>query len=925
MQRQHVRNIVLCFALASTVIVIFQNCSNVQFASQLANQNSDLSDTPLKVGVSEVRVGTQNIPPLKLFFVIDNSYTMKENQINLAQSFQNMFSNTNNQSLRKFDTSAYIINTAQRTPAYNSQPLTNIAKLQLPESQLERLTTVQVAQSIRTSQLNTGALAGDILGFQLQAQPLNSFSFLPAFLLGLQEGSSGLVQPVKAIYKAANQDAVAMAAEFQARLELMDATRIPLTNSGEQLFSQILDQESGLCAVARILRNPSSMIQPGEQAAFVIISDEDESDPQGVHCIQSYRQTTLADELIKGRCEERSSVLSYTISQQQPNSCKITYSTGYKFKYSWNQSVTQTDIQYRKLTSPGSYSSPRTQVTYHRTVTTFTATSTSVSFYIQMCSPIIADGIVVGQNCNYSLKSGQIPGDQTGFKCSAAATQINSAAVLNNSQYPVSCQVQTRTVTSCTSGDPNCSQTVSSAQASTVVNGALLTQQQCITAASAITNAIVDGSKPITCVAASPQTGSGACPTSLLSFGCVAQPATYTTAMVTVDGDFTTSLSTCMQKASTLSGNAVDAQNPPTCTRKTTTRLSSNSDTIGFSQTLDGGQTVGDCGSVRSAILAQVQRNNPGVATNGTCQITSYSSGSKSEPVESSGCSAQASRSCSSSSGTLRACQGQLVVGQTTTQTTQLPAVSFEAECTDLCSQFNNTLCAAAAGVVVTEQTTIDQYLRQRYGPTTVCSVNNSAKTISTFRDQPIQSRDRICVGTSSRPQYLVQEGASYFLNELITDYVAGSQKIGTGSYSPLTNLTDYNVSRSQNLFGGTKPFVSVFVRTAEDGAGNGGSVGTTYQNFAQRMEGRVERITSSDYSSSLSSLSGLIQAQLERSFQISEMAPNQSVRKVFMRNADSADWIELDASKWTTSGNSVTIQPTVPMKLDDQLRFQYY
>ena len=76
----------------------------------------------LALGVAEevVTVGLNPVPDLKLFFIVDNSGTMKQNQLNLSASFGSMF-DSSSASLSKFDSTTYLLNTAQSVPSFTTE------------------------------------------------------------------------------------------------------------------------------------------------------------------------------------------------------------------------------------------------------------------------------------------------------------------------------------------------------------------------------------------------------------------------------------------------------------------------------------------------------------------------------------------------------------------------------------------------------------------------------------------------------------------------------------------------------------------------------------------------------------------------------------------------------------------------------------
>ena len=223
------RNALLAVFSGSLIAVLgtFQNCSNVNFASD-QSLSSLSTDGPLAVQQTDVKVSSQQVPPLKLVFVVDNSYTMKVNRVALAKSFDEMFKGASG--LAKFDVTAYLISTAQRAPAWASADLSAIGKLQIDPGGLNLLQ----APKFRSNAQNTGALPGDNLGFGVSISADGSqVAFTPAPVLGASDQASTLQL---GIHKRADADYADLSAEFQNRLALLDSDRIPVDAHQAQQF-----------------------------------------------------------------------------------------------------------------------------------------------------------------------------------------------------------------------------------------------------------------------------------------------------------------------------------------------------------------------------------------------------------------------------------------------------------------------------------------------------------------------------------------------------------------------------------------------------------------------------------------------------------------------------------------------------------------
>ncbi|MEI7974154.1 MAG: hypothetical protein WCH11_07290, partial [Bdellovibrio sp.] len=107
-------------------------------------------------------------PPLKMIFVVDNSDTMRLNQINLAQSFSAMFDGSSSGNLTPYEAQFFVINTAQANgdivPSAEREtkfPLWGGAEIPLGPRQ-----SFQDFISLNRSRDLSGLIAGDVIGFR---------------------------------------------------------------------------------------------------------------------------------------------------------------------------------------------------------------------------------------------------------------------------------------------------------------------------------------------------------------------------------------------------------------------------------------------------------------------------------------------------------------------------------------------------------------------------------------------------------------------------------------------------------------------------------------------------------------------------------------------------------------------------------------
>lgn len=493
------KGVAVLFFGGFAVAIAFQNCSQVSVSDMTVAAKEEMARIA-RIGASEetVTVGINPVPNLKLFFSVDNSGTMERNQLNLAESFSSMFDQNSSDSLSKFDTTILLTNTAQRSPllteAYNGQNILEQILFQQTNganSIAGTLNETDYLRNIRTVSKNVGRLAGDNLGFRLSASsnPLK-YEFQPAFVSGVTFDND-VASFQESIRKPAGVSGAAIEEDFKKRVELLNNKRIPLgplvNNTYRIEHADIVDNESGLCSVARILRNPDQYLSSGDLAAFTIVSDEDDIGADGSRCIQSITKYTGQDALVDGKCMKATSTLkgSYTTSTSNADTCAIAAKKSLTFQFSFPQVVSNisyrvrtvdeawslpkvnvtygikdpakapsctqiknTRVKYPVLVSPAKFQSTYTKLTYTQTVPTYATKKTLVKYYYERCYDFTSDGGVSSQICNLEnvQQSATVLGNQsaataclTSAQSLLAARNISGARVVNTTANPVNC------------------------------------------------------------------------------------------------------------------------------------------------------------------------------------------------------------------------------------------------------------------------------------------------------------------------------------------------------------------------------------------------------------------------------------------------------------------------------------------------------
>ncbi|RYZ67169.1 MAG: hypothetical protein EOP05_18095, partial [Proteobacteria bacterium] len=170
------------------LVGVFQNCSKVEFETAFPSKASVPGEKESQF--AELTAGdAKAFPPLKLVFVVDNSGTMQVNQISLASAFGKMFEGDNATNLAPFDSTALIINTAQKSIAP-----TDGLFARLPDKGPQALSSLPLAdlRALRGGAVSDGKLAGDLAGYAAESvvvDSLKTLSYLPSPVLGIDGNS----------------------------------------------------------------------------------------------------------------------------------------------------------------------------------------------------------------------------------------------------------------------------------------------------------------------------------------------------------------------------------------------------------------------------------------------------------------------------------------------------------------------------------------------------------------------------------------------------------------------------------------------------------------------------------------------------------------------------------------------------------------
>ena len=456
-------------------VVSYQNCSSSATFTASENLNSLVDDTVPVVPQFATKIAgdAESFPPLKLLFVVDNSGTMEINQINLASAFDQMFAGSNATNLAPFDTTAFVISTSQ-----NSPNKTDAVFSKLPTQTAETFAAMNSGdfQSHRGTTLS-GLIPGDLVGYGLSTATTSDrtvTSFYPAPVALFRPGIGGSTAVTRYSHKSRGGSVSEFSADFKERLAVLNPTKSAIDSSTKRgVLDDVVDKESGLCAVARVLRSNSGFVSAGDLASIIIVSDENDNDPSGRGCYDSIIEAKSGVNYIDGRCEMARTSLSYREANLNPDKakCKVDYETGFSYRVDYKYPTTnvayhtksmkydqlQTVVSYYTskqeynqrrtnvsyYTSKQMYDKIETPVTYYTKSPTYKTPRTNVKYFTEVENCTIRDGAKT--NCTYTYPSSNVTLDGAfGNNCDGFVSgKLPNGALYSKAGYKPECSTGT--------------------------------------------------------------------------------------------------------------------------------------------------------------------------------------------------------------------------------------------------------------------------------------------------------------------------------------------------------------------------------------------------------------------------------------------------------------------------------------------------
>jgi hypothetical protein len=893
--------IVLSLAILGAILVFnYSNCAPVAFKNATPDSSSG-TPTGTQNLAGTIPVGaTGSNPPLDLFFIVDNSASMYANQVKLGTSFTNIFQ-SNQASLSNFNVNVYLFSTASTVAA---------ASLSEVATRSPASVTSVPAYSDLTDLLATPGSVFAYWNNSTGTYGTAPFSeqFNPAPVLALESGNynQALSLPQQGSQTASQYQASinALSTNFQNRLNYLNPSN--QFQSGSDPASPITDISSGLCSIARILKHSSSYITPGDAAAFVIVSDDDDRlndrNPNNNQCLENL---IASNELINGSCGHYGSTFNYDSNSSitYQSSTKFTYNSGTKISYSYPSSETCV-VQYTSgYNYSWTYTAINTIVTY--TKCTETADGFCVNSVPNSTLTVAGDYVGTGGTCLSTVNS-LVPNVAPGTNLTCASDNVPNTAGpggVDNNSNGSQCSSQTiaslsgqanKTFGTCTiTGSATSSKSLTGQSltnpCSTACNGlsgCKVTSSTAVTASGSIS---IPGSPGLTCSSQCPSGDSGVCGTGLIS--------SYISGLQ--------SGATCVSPSNITSSitvpSGVDSSgNQLTCSSSCPAGDSATCGTGTISSYISGLQSGATCTAAGSNSTMTAPFN---MSCSTPC---SSSSGFCADPY-----TTVAQFIASKNGYCLSASNG----GPQSLPVTFKPAFAQSASCTSLCSNTVAGSCGSS-GFGATDGSTIAQYITSLGGG--VCT--SSVAQVLSGSSLVAQNSNPTASCTDANNPVFFASGAAYA--GTATNYTAGDVNHTAAEFQSAI------VSQSSSVFGANPPAVALIGHLQGDvmpGASAGVTdVGTDYINLAQAMGSKeISSVTATDYSAALGSISSFIVQKSQNSFALG-LPSGSTVFAVSVEHAGSQTWTPVSSSLWTWTGSTLSVNPSAGLVQGDTLMYQY-
>lgn len=341
--RKHLVYIPLFLAL-TFIAITFQNCAQGDYDLKAIE---DLTMLEADSKFAYINTSRGELPKLKLFFIVDNSYTMEANQVNLADSFGKMFEESSD-SLSQFDLEVFITSTSQLIPSDSDLSSSQLLKLE----DIKSGSLLGFEANRWQSGLLTGKIPGDLVGVNITSNQSSlandanqklKFQILPAMISIPIEKSGGGLELLNKIEIKKGTPVAQIKSLFNQRLEILKPSLYKdnvVNNANLSLQKGIVERESGLCALGRILKHKENLYENGDLLSFVLVSDENDSiGVNNYKCVDSREKniTNLYNvECAKpqtnfvARRENKTPRTQLTYTQNSSASCKINKAIGFR-------------------------------------------------------------------------------------------------------------------------------------------------------------------------------------------------------------------------------------------------------------------------------------------------------------------------------------------------------------------------------------------------------------------------------------------------------------------------------------------------------------------------------------------------------------------------------------------------------------------
>jgi hypothetical protein len=879
-------------------VALFLVVSFAAFSQYLRRMESQVHDVGvvynravhpnLPVFSHKVEVGTQDLPELRSLYIVDPGIEQRFSSP-LISSLDSILQSDVAQKLQPFQIKSQVISLAQRPPDLNvSDPMRMnefIRTMREPAS----LSASEVQKMREPTEL--GKAFGDSIGYSVKKGPQRyEFKLSPVVGLSGEQVSSEIRKGVFDSHELFFQD-------LQKRVSIVQTPQL----ANYSFNRDLLEARSGMCALARTLKEPS-LFTGSEIPSIYLFSDVDDFDPSGQYCLSGYRQSNGDETLVSGSCETRNTIFELEREENRGHQCIYQYSDDYKYKViretpRWSSAASYYQISHFKC--------DETELKFLE-VTEWKRRMTQVSVVFE---------VPLGENqWTSSHKKVWLDGALNPSECDKKIQELAgpSGRVIKKScewkDYPVPSKEPE--ISSCSYRDIHCQVAKTESRVFEFPGDY---QSQCAVQAMARSGSVVPGTSECRMTG---QIRTSVTPLPM----CRPVIATSKDHKKDINEDLRTT-EACQEKAISL-GGYVDEKYPALCQSmlgvaraRIEGAIQIKSFRISPYDVFRNNET--DC---PFEVKTEIARQNGFLVDEiVSCKLSPGEQKLAQEKLVDDSCHRQSYRYCRARPELLNCGLKSEIYAGLGRRKLALRA-DEDLSCKSLCRDSKTNFCGDTQG----QSLTVEDFFKEKYGMISRCkSETRSDQVLSSFFARDPNEVQNICGERHQGSPIYSKVESEFKFDGYIPEFVTGN-KVQDGRLVPKMSLIEFIQTRIQEIYGSQNLDIHFFIHRMGDPLYSSGRFGKLYQELALKIGAQVHSLNSLTFQQVFKESLEFNLQKVSRRFLVNGIKASQSIVHVKLYKKSGEQVLDLNDSDWWQSGGSVQINPRVHLEVGDQLEVLY-